>query len=345
MPTNTPPGQLPGVTLTNPTTNGFVSATNLEITRSGNTAIETNCNVYVAFPVKFLAGQVKKAFSFQSTGDIGATGVGNFYTFISDNTNPSVGYQFSALTTIGIQIAAISSPSVVEGSPLVFTVALSAVTATVLTAPLVISGTATSAVDYTTIPTLSRGVTLANGAVTIPIGISDFTISFNTLADVIVEPAETLIVNIAGIVGIGTLLDNGSTGVPTQTVTSVSSPTASEGANLVFNIYLSGTTQQVQNFAFSIAGTATAGTDYAFPLTFNSGVTINGTNLVIPIGVSSFTGTTLTATDALTEPTETIIFTLDGVAGTGSITNVPISGTVWDSGATSWDAGASAWIN
>ena len=108
-------------------------------------------------------------------------------------------------------------------------------------------------------------------------------------------------------------------------VVAVSSPTAAEGASLVFGIALSGTTQQVQLFPFTIAGTATASLDYATPLTFSNGVTISGTNLSMPIGISSFTASTLTSVDALVEPTETVIFTIGGITGTGSITNVPVS--------------------
>lgn len=130
-------------------------------------------------------------------------------------------------------------------------------------------------------------------------------------------------------------------GTSTFTVSSVSSPTANEGANLVFTIALTGTTQQAQTFAFTVGGTATANTDYASPLTYSSGVTISGSNLVVPSGVTNFTATTLTATDALTESTETVILTIGGVSGTGSITNVAAgAGVIWDSGATTWDSGA-----
>ena len=140
-------------------------------------------------------------------------------------------------------------------------------------------------------------------------------------------------------------LQAGGGTVPTFTIASVSSPSANEGANLVFTIALTGTTQQVQSFAFTVAGTAIANTDYASPFTFSNGVTISGSNLNVPIGVSNFTATTLTSTDALTDGAETVILTIGGVSGTGTISDVIAGGVVWDGGATTWDSGATAWTN
>lgn len=133
-------------------------------------------------------------------------------------------------------------------------------------------------------------------------------------------------------------------GTPTFTVSSVSSPTANEGANLIFTIALTGTTQQAQVFAFTVGGTAIAGTDYASPFTFSNGVTITGSNLNVPIGVLSFTATSLTSTDALTEVAETVILTVGGVTGTGTINDV-VAGVAWDGGATTWDGGSTTWTN
>lgn len=113
-----------------------------------------------------------------------------------------------------------------------------------------------------------------------------------------------------------------SSGAPTFNVLSVSSPIAAEGANLVFNIALTGVTQRPQSFQVSFGGTATENIDYASPFIFSNGVTLVGTTLNIPIGVISFTATTLTALDSLVEPAETVIFTVGGVTGTGTISIV-----------------------
>ena len=136
-----------------------------------------------------------------------------------------------------------------------------------------------------------------------------------------------------------------SAGYATQSVASITSPTVAEGATMIFNISLSGATAQVQQFPFTLAGTATPGTDYATPLVFSNGVTISGTNLSIPIGVSSFTASTLTSTDALVEPTETVILTIGGITGTGSILDVQASGVTWDGGASTWDGGTTIWTS
>lgn len=121
------------------------------------------------------------------------------------------------------------------------------------------------------------------------------------------------------------LLSSGGREAPTFNVLSVSSPIAAEGANLVFNIALAGVTQQAQTFQVSFGGTATESLDYASPFIFSNGVSLVGTTLNIPIGVISFTATTLTALDSLVEAAETVIFTVGGVSGIGTITNVALA--------------------
>jgi hypothetical protein len=110
------------------------------------------------------------------------------------------------------------------------------------------------------------------------------------------------------------------------TVATISSPTASEGQNLIFNITLSAATQQAQLFPFTIGGTATEGVDYAAPIAYSNGVTIVGSNISVPIGVSNFAATTLANSDALLEADEILILTVGGQTGVGTITNVVSAG-------------------
>lgn len=113
------------------------------------------------------------------------------------------------------------------------------------------------------------------------------------------------------------------------TVSTVSSNSANEGSNIVHTVTLSGATAAITNYAASLAGgTATGGgADYTSALaslTYSAGVTVSGGNLVVPSGVSSFTVTVPTATDVATEGNETYTLTVGGVAGTGTIVDVPV---------------------
>ena len=109
------------------------------------------------------------------------------------------------------------------------------------------------------------------------------------------------------------------------TVTSVTSSGVTEGGNTVFTVSLSGATSGSTNYAFSLGGTATAGTDYTSPLTSgmcNNSVTVSGGNFVAPAAVSIWTVTIPTTQDALDEDNETIVLTVGGTASTGgSITD------------------------
>lgn len=106
-----------------------------------------------------------------------------------------------------------------------------------------------------------------------------------------------------------------------RTVSSVTGATIAEGANLVFTITLSGATAQQQSFAFTTGGTASAGVDYAAPFLLSNGVTISGGNLVVPVGVTQFTASSITTDDIGVESSETVTLTVGGVTGTGTITD------------------------
>lgn len=103
-------------------------------------------------------------------------------------------------------------------------------------------------------------------------------------------------------------------------VSSVSSPSVLEGANIVFTVTLSKASTG-QSFEFALAGTAIGGTDYGVPLVLNSGVSISGTSFFVPSGVTIFTATTMTSPDVVVESPETVIFTVGGVSGTATITD------------------------
>ena len=88
-----------------------------------------------------------------------------------------------------------------------------------------------------------------------------------------------------GVNAVGTINDPAA-----PTVSTVSSVSATEGANLVHTVTLSGATSNPTTYAFSLAGnTATAGSDFTNAPTFNNGVTLAGAVLTVPAGVTTFT--------------------------------------------------------
>jgi hypothetical protein len=104
------------------------------------------------------------------------------------------------------------------------------------------------------------------------------------------------------------------------TVSTVTSPGTTETGNMVFTASLSGATSGSTNYAFTLGGTATAGADYTSPLTSamcSNGVTVVGSDFVVPTAVSSWTVTIQTTSDTIDETNETIILTIGDTASTG----------------------------
>ena len=121
--------------------------------------------------------------------------------------SPGVGTIYPG-TVPGPSVSSVSSVSGNEGTSLVHTVTLSAVT----TAPANYSyslggGTSTAVSDYTVPPTFSAGVTLSGGTLTVPSGVSSFTVSVAAISDGASESSETYNLTIGGVTGVGTISD------------------------------------------------------------------------------------------------------------------------------------------
>ena len=207
---------------------------------------------------------------------------------------------------------AVSTASILEGQTLNVTVNRTASPYTSTCKLYTVAGTA-GELDYT--PQNGVLITFLTGETSKVVGIP-------ILNDAIIEPDELFTVQIANptnaVIGSNKLLVTitGQT-PPPATVSSVSSPSVIEGGTLSFAVTLSGaSTGQV--LPFGIAGTAAA-SRYALPLTFNNGVTISASNLNVPAGVTSFIASTITVDDAIVQPTETLVLTIGGITGTGSI--------------------------
>ncbi|MEJ5992764.1 tandem-95 repeat protein, partial [Ramlibacter sp. PS3R-8] len=346
------------------------------------------------------------------------------YTVTSGGVTETAAVNVSVVPTP--TVTAVTSPSATEGSDLVFSVTLSNASPIATTYPYTLGGGSASGADYGAV-TFSDGVTLAGGVLTVPAGVTSFTITVAGVQDALDEGSETVPLTVGGATATGTLNDddpapslsindvvvneaagtatftvtlnavsgqtvtvdygtsNGTAasggdyttaagtltfapGVTTQTitvpigndtifegatnetfnvtlsnpgnatiadgsgaggivdddaapvVTTISSPSATEGGDLVFTITLSNASSTTTTVPFVIGGTATSGTDYGVAPTFTNGVTLSGANLVIPAGVTSFTATIATVGDTLDETDETLVVTAAGGAtGTGTI--------------------------
>ena len=221
---------------------------------------------------------------------------------INDPANPTI--------TVG-------NNAVVEGTNLVHAVTLSAATTQPAVYPFTLVGTtATAGTDFTaTTPVFTNGVTLTAGNITVPAGVTNFTVSYPTTVDALAEGPETTALTIGGSTGVGTINDPGNPIVQT-----VSPATAVEGTNLVQTVTLSGATTQPATYPFSLTGTtATSGTDFTNTPVFSNGVTLTAGNITVPAGVTSFTVSYPTTVDAIADTGETTALSVGGVTGVGTI--------------------------
>ncbi|WP_421216356.1 choice-of-anchor K domain-containing protein [Aeromonas jandaei] len=107
------------------------------------------------------------------------------------------------------------------------------------------------------------------------------------------------------------------------TVVNIASDSELEGTSLQHVVTLSGATNVVTQYSFSIAGTganAATNADWGRP-TFSHGVTLSadGKSVSVPAGVTSFTVTVPTVNDRLVETNETLLVTVGDKSGTGTI--------------------------
>jgi hypothetical protein len=250
----------------------------------------------------------------------GASG-GNFESLVISGSNASV--------TTGIvdndvsAIASVSAANAVETVSIVHTVTLSNPSTTATTYSLSLNdGTATGGTDYTatlTNASFSNGVTISGGTITVPAGVTSFTVTVPTLGDSIDEADETYTLSVGGVTALGTVLDDDAA----PTISTVSAATQTEGTSLVHTVTLSNASSSATTFAYSLGGgSATGGgVDYS-DASFSNGVTLSGGVLTVPAGVTSFTVTVPTTFDTIDEGTaEDYTLSVGGVAATGTITD------------------------
>ncbi|WP_418642683.1 Ig-like domain-containing protein [Vibrio chaetopteri] len=231
-----------------------------------------------------------------SVDDVQATGS------ILDNDKPSI---------TSIEVAG-DDDSVIEGNDLVFNVTLSEQTLSPVEYPLTLP--ASPDVDIANI-SFTNGVTLANGMLTVPVGVTTFDIVLPTEDDTIVEPTETYMLTLDGVESTGTILDNDKPLIESIDVAG-DDDSVVEGNDLVFNVTLSEQTLSPVEYPLTLP--ASPDVDIS-GISFSNGVTLVDGMLNVPIGVTTFNIVLPTVDDTLVEPTETYTLTIDGVDSTGSI--------------------------
>ena len=128
-----------------------------------------------------------------------------------------------------------------EGTDLVYNVELSESTTGATVYPFKLGG-GTATADDIGQPVFSNGVVLnTDGTITLPAGVTSFSVTVPTTQDSTLESSETLPLSIDGTVATGTILDDDKPAVVKIELTPPASPelapgTVPEGSDLVYNV-------------------------------------------------------------------------------------------------------------
>ncbi len=156
------------------------------------------------------------------------------------------------ITHVGNAAGNVDGVTVTEGQPAVFTVTLSHASgvAEIFTLALADVTATGGGVDYVSAlsnASFSNGVTYdaVSGTITVPAGVSAFTVTVLTVDDPLVEHTESFTLTVGGVTGTGQILDNDLTDA--SEVVSVAEDTLLEG-NLLDNAQTGGATLEVVDF-------------------------------------------------------------------------------------------------
>ncbi|MFN1583945.1 Calx-beta domain-containing protein [Vibrio rotiferianus] len=222
---------------------------------------------------------------------------------------------------------ALVGETVPEGQPAEFKVTLSNASSSDQTYMIgLLNGTAGDD-DYDTNVSnivFSDGVTYdANtGQITVPAGITMFTATVDTTQDTIDEPDETFDLQVGGVTGTATIIDDD--GVPTITDVALVGETVPEGQPAEFKVTLSNASSSDQTYTIGLVNGTAGDNDYdtnESNIVFSDGVTYdaNTGQITVPAGVTMFTATVDTTQDTIDEPDETFDLQVGGVTGTATI--------------------------
>jgi hypothetical protein len=193
-----------------------------------------------------------------------------------------------------------------------FTITLNTPSSTASTVTFTLTGTAINGTDYNTIA----------GTAVIPAGALTVTVPLTVIDDNATEPTETVIVTLQSATGGVTIdntpqtlniADNDAAGPVSQaSVTNIVNATEG-GANGSFMVTLTNPSSVATTVMFTLTGSAINGTDYN---------TITGT-AVIPAAAITVTIPVIPIDDNVTEPTETVVITLQSATGGVTVDNTP----------------------
>ncbi|AXH10801.1 large adhesive protein [Malaciobacter halophilus] len=220
-------------------------------------------------------------------------------------------------TSADIEVSSVTSDTKTEGTDLVHTVKLSGEADSDKEYDFTFNTGTVEAEDIEAFE-FSNGVTYdaSTGKITVPAGVTEFTITTPTVDDALKEDTESYEISVGGVDATGTILDNESD----IEVSSVTSDTKTEGTDLVHTVKLSGEADSDKEYDFTFnTGTVEAEDIEAFE--FSNGVTYDASTgkITVPAGVTEFTITTPTVDDALKEDTESYEISVGGVDATGTI--------------------------
>ena len=206
--------------------------------------------------------------------------------------------------------------AVPEGADLVYTVTLSNASAAPVSFPFTLGGGTAAPGDFGS-PVFSNGVVLnADGTITVPAGVTAFTVSVPTVQDSLDETNESVPLSVGGVAATGTITDDDA--APTLSIGDV---TVDESAGTMsFTVTLSAPSALPVTVDYSTGNdSALSGTD------FTAG---SGTLSFAP-GVTSQTVTVAIVDDTTDEPDETFSVNLSG-ATNATVADGTAVGTIAD---------------
>lgn len=197
-----------------------------------------------------------------------------------------------------------SAASTVEGGLLSFQVELNAANAKKISLDFDVKGlSASQGSDFTSSYTFTNGVTYnaKSGTLSIPAGVTSFTISIPTVNDTKIEANETLKLSVGNLRATGTIIDNDR---PTPTV-QAQTASIQEGAQAVFSVTLDKAVNTSQKYAFDLTGLEKA--DIA-SMTLTNGVKYDAKSgtVSVPAGVSTFDVVVTTTNDLTYDEQKTL---------------------------------------
>ena len=284
--------------------------------------------------------------------NLGLKALGSSFSFTAGENRSGNAATAGLLDSLNAALASSAQPSsialvtgsVVEGTNLVYTVTLDKATPFAQDYLFAFSGTATAGTDYNTTYTFSNGVTRnADGTLSVPVGVSSFTVTVTTSDDALVETSETAILTIGEKSATGTITDNDAVIAPTPSVSVAGSAKVSEGSNAVFTVSLSAAPTSPTELSLTLGASgdqATAGVDYGDLSAYyyvgdvKTPLTVTAGKISLPANVSQFYVAVPTLDDDTFEGSESLSLTAavtDGSQGSASSSIVDDgTGTLYD---------------